>query len=142
MSIRATVLGLLGAAALSLSLADCSTSGGSANVARTPAPTPTATTTVAPLVFTGSSIVNNVMALPCNTAETFTIAEAGYSGTFTLVPSSPDLMITPSSLTGTSSTVFSVIQFETGVSQTFTITATGATSGVLTINFTTGEACG
>jgi hypothetical protein len=51
-------------------------------------------------------------------------------------------MITPSSLTGTSSTVFSVIQNETGISQTFTITATGATSGVLTINFTTGEACG
>ena len=132
------IFGLFAVAMLGVALANCSASGGSSRT--TPAPTASPTATPGPIVFTGSSITNNVMALPCDTPETFTVSEANYSGTFQLVPSKPELSITPTS--GTAATTFTALQFEDGATQTYTVIATGAVTGTLTVNFTTGQQCG
>ena len=132
------IFGLFAVATLGVTLASCSASGGSSHT--TPLPTASPSATPGPIVFTGSSITNNVMALPCDTPETFTVSEANYSGTFQLVPSKPELSITPTSVTA--STTFTALEFEDGTTQTYTVIATGAVAGTLTVNFTPGQQCG
>jgi hypothetical protein len=137
---RNALLGFLAAAALGISIVGCSASGGTGNVSPRATPTPTPT----PFVFTGSSIVNNVMTLPCATNETFTVAEGSFAGTFYLTPSSVDLTVQPAS--GTSSTTFTAYTGYFYPPYSFTIGVTagngaGAPSGTLTVNVTTGD-CG
>jgi hypothetical protein len=81
------------------------------------------------------------MALPCNTNESFTVSQSGYSGTFGLVKNSAQLNLAP---TSGDSTVTFTVSSSTGSSQVFTVTATNSQdlTGTLTINFTTGSACG
>jgi hypothetical protein len=81
------------------------------------------------------------MALPCNTPETFTISQNNYTGSFQLVPSSNQFNLSPTS--GNASQTFTVSSLN-GSTQVFTVTATDSAgiSGMLTINFTTGSACG
>jgi hypothetical protein len=139
-----SALGILALAALGVTLAQCSGSGGTASTVQAPAtstPTPSPTPSPGPIVFTGSSITNNVMALPCNTNETFTVSQSGYSGTFQLVPSSTQFTLSPTS--GNSSVTFTVLSLA-GSSQVFHVTASNSAeqSGTLTINFTTGGQCG
>jgi hypothetical protein len=136
---RNAFFGLLGAAVLGLSIAGCSASGGTGNVSPRPTVAPAA------FVFTGSTIVNNVMTLPCGTDETFTLAQGSFAGTFYVTPSSGQLMVTPTS--GTSSTTFTAYtDYLTEGGTTFTVAATagnaeGAPSGTLTVNVTVGQ-CG
>ncbi len=135
---KVQILALIAITALSVSLAQCSGPGGTA-VSTAPTPTP------GPIVFTGSSIVNNVMTLPCNTNETFTVSQSGYSGTFQLTSPNANVgngfNLSPTS--GNSTVTFTVESFF-GSSAVWTLTATNTLSqtGALTINFTTGQACG
>ena len=139
--------GLVVIAALSIALAQCSASGGTATTRPTAAPTatPSPTPSPAPIIFTGSTITNNVMALPCDTNETFTISQSGFSGNFSLTVNNSSVVITPPN--GTSSQTFSILDNagnSPGNQYLATATAngtTGAPTGVLTINVTTGD-CG
>lgn len=128
------IAGLVAATMLSAALAACSGPGGDASVA--PKATP------APIVFTGSNVTDNVMALQCNIDQTFTVSQKGYSGEFTLAPSSGNFDLTPTS--GTSSTTFTVSSGY-GDNAVWTVTATGenGTTGVLTIDYSSvSEECG
>jgi hypothetical protein len=132
-------------AALSLSLAHCSSDGGTV-----------APPTYGAINFVGSTITNNTMTLPCNTPETFTITQPGFGGTFSLsvdqmtaeqlsASRSPKdtnttLTLTPSS--GTTSTTFMVeTQFDGQYGYTVTATGGGGITGTLTINVSVGN-CG
>ncbi len=126
------LVSLIAAASLAVALASCSGPGGNAGAIAKPTP--------GPIVFTGTSIIDNVMTLPCDTDQTFTVSQSHYSGSFTLVPSSDNLSITPT--TGTSATTFTA-STDYGGNATWTVTATnsdGAT-GVLTVNFNNDD-CG
>jgi len=91
-------------------------------------------------VFTGSTITNNVMTLPCDAQETLTVAQANYAGSFTLVDNNPgQVTLTPTPATGPASTVYTVLassSVQNPMASPFTITATGGAgvTQVLTIN--------
>jgi hypothetical protein len=127
---KVSLFALAATAALCAGLAGCSSSGGTGNVSPK----------VGPITFTGSTIVDNVMTYPCDTAETFTVSQSGFGGTFQLTVSDPNTMsLAPAS--GTASTTFDYTSDD--YNGTTTITATGAagTTGVLTINNNIGN-CG
>lgn len=126
------LVSLVAVAMLAVALASCSGPGGNAAAVDKP--------TLGPIVFTGTSITDNVMTLPCDTDETFNVSQRGYSGSFSLVPSSDDLSITPT--TGTSATTFTA-STDYGGNETWTVTATNGdgTTGVLTVNFNNDD-CG
>lgn len=129
--IRAIYAGFLLVTALSIGLAGCSGPGGNASaMPHKPGA----------ITFTGTSITDNVMTLPCDTDETFNVSQVNYSGSFTLTSSSEDLSITPTS--GTSTTSFTAYS-DYGESETWTVTATGGgnVTGMLTVDYST-EDCG
>jgi hypothetical protein len=121
------LVGLFTVATLAVALASCSGPGGDASVAPK--------RTAGPIVFTGSSITDNVMTLPCATDETFNVSQSGYSGTFSLVPSDP-VYLSISPTTGTSATPFTAFAGYDNV-ETWTVTATNAdgVTGVLTVDY-------
>ncbi len=112
------------AASLSLVFASCSGAGGNAAVV-TPPPSPTPGV----VTFTGSSITNNLMALPCSTNETFTVSQSGYSGTFQLTSPNANVSngFTLSPTSGTSATTFTVSSLA-GSNATWTLTARASRS--------------
>jgi hypothetical protein len=91
-------------------------------------------------VFTGSTITNNVMTLPCDTQETFTVSQANYAGSLTLADNNPgQVALTPTPATGPASTVYTVLassSVQNPAPSPFTITAAGGgeVTQVLTIN--------
>lgn len=129
--VRAAYAGLLLIAGLSIGLVGCSGPGGNAS-AMPPKP--------GAITFSGESITGNVMTLPCDTDESFTVSQTHYNGSFTLTPSSDDLTITPT--TGTSSTSFTAYS-DYGGSETWTVSATGGgdVTGTLTVDYSN-EECG
>jgi len=127
-------------AVLSVLLAHCSGSGGSATPKRVATPSPTPVASPGAIVFTGSTITNNVMTLPCDTTETFTVSQANYAGSLTLADNNPgQVALTPTPATGPASTVYTVLASSSVTNPApspFTITATGGggVTQVLTIN--------
>lgn len=91
-------------------------------------------------MFTGSTITNNVMTLPCDTQETFTVSQANYAGSLTLADNNPgQVALTPTPATGPASTVYTVLassSVQNPAPSPFTITAAGGgeVTQVLTIN--------
>jgi hypothetical protein len=137
-------LRLTALAALGLGLTHCSSDGGTV-----------APPTYGAINFVGSTITNNSMTLPCDTPETFTITQPGFSGTFSLVvdqiptlssvarspkDTNTTLTLTPSS--GTTATTFTVQTNYEAYTYTITATGGGGITGVLNIPTITVGNCG
>jgi hypothetical protein len=117
---------------LSLAFASCSGPGGNASVAPV---TPGA------IAVSGTNVSGNTITITCPPSDfsTFTISQAHYSGTFTVVSNSAVITVSPAS--GTSATTFTVTDPNAGsLTTTLTITGGGGVTGTPTVNATNG--CG
>ena len=150
------VIGLITVAALSVTLAQCSGSGGNASSAPptsgptssptptpSPTPSPTPTPTPAPVTFSGPRVSGNTLVYQCgsnsggptSTSTDFLVAQSGYTGSFSPVSNNSAFTISPT--TGTASTTFTVSTSGLTNTSTYTITATGGggKTGVLNATY-------
>ena len=145
---RRHLAGLAAIMLLSISLVECSGSGGNASSAPptarptaspTPSPTPTPVITFAGTTVTSAGGKYS-LSVDCDTFENFTIAETGYTGNFTLSNSGGGSFptgFTVSPLTGNAATSFEVVSPATSQPSSFGISVAGApgTTGLLTVNY-------
>jgi hypothetical protein len=133
---KVQIFGFLALAALGVTLAQCSGSGGNASSSTpiaSPSPSPTPTPAPGAVTFRGPNVSGNTMTVFCTNGalNTFTISQANYSGTFTVVSNSTSFTVSPSS--GTSATTFTVTDSGGAITNTLTVTAGGGVTATLTL---------